>query len=186
MLKEELRLQYSQLRNQLSPETVEEASILIANQLLTIPLWSYDYYHLFLPIESKKEINTQYLLSILQGKDKNIVVPRVVSGTFFRNILLTDNTLLVKNQWGIPEPEDGLEVPAIRIDVVFLPLLAFDRAGHRVGYGKGFYDTFLGSCRKDVLKVGLSIFEAENRITDIHEKDISMNYCVTPQTIYTF
>lgn len=186
MYKEELRLRFSHFRNQLSAREVEEASISIANKLLLLPLWSYDYYHLFLPIESKNEINTQFILSVLQGKDKNVVVPRLSSKSHFTNILLTDNTRLVKNSWGISEPEGGLNVPAENIDVVFLPLLAFDRAGHRVGYGKGYYDTFLESCRNDVIKVGVSFFEAEEVISDIHEKDIPMTYCVTPETIYTF
>jgi 5-formyltetrahydrofolate cyclo-ligase len=186
MYKEALRLRYSHLRSQLSAAKVEEGSISIANQVLSLPLWSFTNYHLFLPIKSKNEINTQYLLSILHGKDKNVVVPRLRSKTHFSNILLTDNTRLVENSWGIPEPEGGLEVPAESIDVVFLPLLAFDRAGHRVGYGKGFYDTFLGSCRSDVIKVGLSFFEAEEIISDIGERDVPMNYCVTPETIYTF
>lgn len=186
MLKEELRLHYSHLRNQLSPEALNHASIAIANQLLSLPVWSFDYYHLFLQIETKKEINTQYLLSILQGKDKHVVLPRVEDGNRFRNILLTDNTRLKTNHWGIPEPTDGLEVPEHNIDVVFLPLLAFDLQGHRVGYGKGFYDSFLGRCRKDVVKIGLSIYEAETAIADSNERDVSMDYCVTPVKIYAF
>ena len=42
-----------------------------------------------------------------------------------------------------PEPVDGVEIPSTKIDVVFVPLLAVDKKGHLVGYGKGFYDTFL-------------------------------------------
>ena len=51
--------------------------------------------------------------------------------------------------------------------MVFVPLLAFDKAGNRVGYGKGFYDLFLSECRQDVIKVGLSFFEAEEEIPGI-------------------
>jgi 5-formyltetrahydrofolate cyclo-ligase len=114
------------------------------------------------------------------------VVPKVAEGNHFNNYLLTDNTLLVKNRWGIPEPAEGIEVPAEKIDLVFLPLLAFDLAGHRVGYGRGFYDNFLANCRRDVIKVGLSLFEAEAQISDINPRDIAMNYCLTPNTIYEF
>ena len=186
MLKAALRLRYAHLRTQLSPLEVEKASISITNLLLTLPLWSFSYYHLFLPIRSKNEINTEFLLSVLQGKDKNVVVPRLMSKNHFSNILLTDSTRLVPNSWGIPEPEGGLEVPAKSIDVVFLPLLAFDLAGHRVGYGKGYYDTFLEGCRSDVIKVGLSFFEAEEVISDTFERDVPMNYCVTPERVYSF
>ncbi len=186
MLKAALRHQYSELRRTLSHEDIETASIAISNHLLRLPIWFFNYYHLFLQIPDKKEINTQHILSVLSGRDKNIVVPKLGKGLHFHNYLLTDGTRLVKNRWGIPEPEDGLEVPEQKIDLVFLPLLAFDLQGHRVGYGKGYYDAFLGNCREDVVKVGLSFFEAENEISDVREADIAMDYCVTPEKVYRF
>jgi 5-formyltetrahydrofolate cyclo-ligase len=48
------------------------------------------------------------------------------------------------------EPVDGIEVPSHKIEVVFVPLLAFDKQGQRVGYGKGFYDKFLAECSPKV------------------------------------
>jgi 5-formyltetrahydrofolate cyclo-ligase len=72
------------------------------------------------------------------------------------------------------------------INVVFMPLLAFDKKGNRVGYGKGFYDNFLKQCHKDTIKVGLSFFEAENQIEDLHDNDIPLNFCVTPTQVYAF
>ena len=87
---------------------------------------------------------------------------------------------------GIPEPVDGLEVPASKLDVVFVPLLAFDKKGHRVGYGGGFYDRFLKSCKKDVLKIGLSFFLPELEIEDIHSDDIPLDFCVTPGEVFRF
>ncbi|WP_337251765.1 5-formyltetrahydrofolate cyclo-ligase [Maribacter halichondriae] len=87
---------------------------------------------------------------------------------------------------GVPEPVDGIEIDPMKIDVVFVPLLAFDEKGNRVGYGKGFYDDFLSKCRPNVVKVGLSLFEAEKNITGIADHDILLNYCVTPQRIYSF
>lgn len=100
--------------------------------------------------------------------------------------MLTDKTDFDKNDWDIPEPKDGAEIAVRKIDVVFLPLLAFDVRGHRVGYGKGFYDRFLGECREDVVKVGLSLFQAELLIEDVDEHDIPMDYCVTPNKTYFF
>lgn len=185
MLKAALRLNYISLRNKLTEEEVRLASLAIANNALNLPIWSYNYYHLFLQIPEKKEINTAFLLSILQGKDKNIVIPKV-HGNSLQNYLLTDNTRFKKSRWGIPEPVDGIAIPANRIDLVFVPLLAFDLKGNRVGYGKGFYDNFLVQCNPDVLKIGLSFFEAEQEITDIEDNDIPLNYCITPNKIYEF
>ncbi len=81
---------------------------------------------------------------------------------------------------------NGLEVPVAMIEVVFVPLLAFDQQGHRVGYGKGFYDQFLSECNPETIKIGLSFFETEDTIDDVFELDIPLNYCVTPSKIYQF
>ena len=102
------------------------------------------------------------------------------------HFLLTDNTKIKKNRYNIPEPIDGIVISNDKIDVVFIPLLGFDKAGNRVGYGKGFYDRFLADCKPETIKIGLSFFEAEDKITDIYENDIKLDYCVTPETIYTF
>lgn len=186
MLKKELRLSYLQLRYELSSETISNYSLEIANSLLDLPVWTYNYYHLFLSITENNEIDTSFILSILQGKDKNIVLPKVLENKGLIHYLLTDSTVLRKNKWNIPEPEDGLEVSPLKIDVVFIPLLAFDKQGYRVGYGKGFYDKFLKECREDVVKIGLSLFEPVDKISDIEKHDISMDYCVTPKEVYTF
>jgi len=149
-------------------------------------IWSFLYYHIFLTITESKEIDTSYLLTLLQGKDKNIIVPKTVSDNQLENYLLTDNTLLKKNKWHIPEPVDGIIVDEKQIEVVFIPLLAFDKKGNRVGYGKGFYDTFLKNCNADVLKIGLSLFEPEEKINDITKNDVPLDYCITPDKVYKF
>jgi len=102
------------------------------------------------------------------------------------HFLLTDNTKIKKNEYNIPEPIDGIEVPCSKIDVVFVPLLAFDTTGNRIGYGKGFYDQFLSECKPETIKIGLSFFEAENVIEDVYESDIKLDYCITPHKTYIF
>ena len=187
MTKAELRKKYKILREGLSSNQVDNLSIAIANQLLRLSIWEYTYYHLFLSIEEKKEVNTDYILNILSGKDKNIVVSKsdFKSGTM-THYLLTDNTAIKKNNYHIPEPVDGIEIPSNKLEVVFVPLLAFDTQGNRVGYGKGFYDRFLSECTPETITIGLSFFEADESITDIHKGDVTLNYCVTPKTIYRF
>ncbi|AYN69506.1 5-formyltetrahydrofolate cyclo-ligase [Euzebyella marina] len=188
MQKKDLRSRYNALRNNLSDDALVNSSLSIANRALQLPtsVWKSDYYHLFLPIAEKKEIDTSFLLSILQGKDKHVVLPKVVDSENMIHFLLTDSTRLKKSKWSIPEPVDGIEIAPNKIDVVFVPLLAFDGQGQRVGYGKGFYDRFLAQCRKDTIKIGLSLFEAEERISDFEESDIPLDFCVTPKKVYSF
>jgi 5-formyltetrahydrofolate cyclo-ligase len=187
MLKKNLRKKYKDLRQSLTPEAIEDKSLAIANRLLRLDIWDKIYYHLFLSIEEQKEIDTEFILQILAGKDKEIVVSKSDFGTLgMTHYLLTDNTKIKKNEYNIPEPVYGLEVPVTKIDVVFVPLLAFDLKGNRVGYGKGFYDKFLSECKPETIKIGLSFFEAEELIDDISENDIQLDSCVTPNKIYFF
>lgn len=185
MLKQELRKAYKEKRNALSPKDVQQYSLVISNRVLQLPIWKFYFFHLFLSITEHKEIDTEPLLTLLLGKDKNVVVPKV-EGVNMTNFLLTDNTKLKLNKWGIPEPEDGIVIKEKQLDVVFIPLLAFDTKGNRVGYGKGFYDRFLKKCRPNIIKIGLSFFEAEREIIDIESTDVPLNYCVTPENTYVF
>jgi 5-formyltetrahydrofolate cyclo-ligase len=185
MDKKELRKHYTALRSGFDPTQIDSLSIAISNRLLPLPLWQGSYYHIFLPIPSKNEIDTSHILAILFGKDKNVVIPKVVGNTL-TNYLLTDQTRLKTSSWGVPEPMDGLSVPEELIDVVFIPLLAYDHQGNRVGYGKGFYDTLLAKCKPSTIKVGLSFFGPAQRIEDVRPGDIPLDYCVTPEQVYRF
>ncbi len=187
MTKAELRKKYKALRKNLSFETIENSSISIANQLIKMPIWEHSFYHIFLSIEEQKEVNTDYILSILSGKDKNILVSKSNFETnTMTHFLLTDSTKIKKNHYNIPEPVDGIEITDDKIDVVFIPLLAFDKKGNRIGYGKGFYDRFLANCKPETIKIGLSFFEAEEEISHVLESDIQLDFCVTNYQIHSF
>ncbi|WP_298531417.1 5-formyltetrahydrofolate cyclo-ligase [uncultured Algibacter sp.] len=187
MVKSELRKTYKAKRNELSQNDVDNLSLDISNQLLGLPVWKYSFYHIYLSIQEQKEVNTDYILNILSGKDKNILLSKSNFKTgLMTHFLLTDSTHIKKNSYNIPEPIDGIEISNDKIDVVFIPLLAFDKMGNRVGYGKGFYDRFLNSCKPETIKIGLSFFEVENEITDIFESDVRLDYCVTPKQTYRF
>ena len=194
MDKKEARKKSKEARKQLSQEEIEDKSLAIANQLLrmdTVPsgrlVWDKLYYHLFLTIEEQKEINTEYILQILAGKDKEIVISKCEFATLgMTHFLLTDNTKIKKNSYNVPEPVDGLEVPDAKIDVVFVPLLAYDKQGNRVGYGKGFYDNFLSKCKPETIKIGLSFFPPEEKIEDVSANDVKLDFCVTPEGIFEF
>jgi len=187
MLKADLRTKYKALRKPLTFDEIMNDSLAIANNCLYLPIWEKTYFHLFLPIEAQKEVNTEFLLQILAGRDKEIVVSKSdFENGSMTHYLLTDNTKLKVNDYGIPEPIDGLEVPANKIDVVFVPLLAYDKKGNRVGYGKGFYDQFLSQCKPNVIKIGVSYFDPEEIISDVNEHDIQLDFCVTPEGNYKF
>jgi 5-formyltetrahydrofolate cyclo-ligase len=96
------------------------------------------------------------------------------------------DTIFETNAFNIPEPVETATAEPQEIDLVIVPLLAFDEKGIRVGYGKGYYDRYLKDCREDCLKVGFSYFEAVERIEDADEFDVPLDFCITPNRIYVF
>ena len=184
--KSTLRIKYKKLRDTFSEDAIEEMSLQIANKALGLSIWNKTYYHLFLTISQKKEVNTEYLLHILQGKDKSVVISKTdFESGGMDHFLLQENTTLKVSKYGIPEPISGIQINPEQIDVVFVPLLGFDQIGHRVGYGKGFYDRFLEKCNPEAIFVGLSFFEPEPKIS-FEDTDIPLHFCITPTKVYSF
>ena len=186
MDKSQIRTQYKELRKQLSEIEVMDKSLTIANRCIELPIWEEKIFHLFLTLEDQHEVDTALIFTLLQGKDKEVVVPKIADAEQLQHFLLTDQTRFQKNALGIPEPVSGIEIGVLKIDVVFVPLLAFDNKGHRVGYGKGYYDRFLARCKSDCIKIGLSFFEEEQDSFIIEPTDIPLDYCVTPEQLYNF
>jgi len=184
VLKQKLRKIYKEKRNSLFD--TENLSLDIANKTLDLDIWNFQNYHVFFPIEKQKEVDSRLIIQIIQGKDKNVVLPKLnFESNSIDSVLLTDSTLLKTNHLGISEPLNGIQINNNQIDLVFVPLLAFDNSGHRVGYGGGYYDKFLSEC-PNAIKVGLSYFDPINKIEDINSKDIKLDYCITPKKVYEF
>lgn len=184
--KAETRAYFTSKREEVTAVQVEDWSLEIANQLAQMDLWKSSVFHLFLSIPRKKEVDTEPLLTLLQGKDKSVVCPKIKGPGEMKNYLLTDQTKMVIHPWGVPEPEGGIEIPSTTIDVVFVPLLGFDQQGQRVGYGGGYYDRFLARCRPNVITIGLSFFDPIAEIHPVEKTDIPLNFVVTPTQIWTF
>ncbi|MBS1490067.1 MAG: 5-formyltetrahydrofolate cyclo-ligase [Bacteroidetes bacterium] len=143
--------------------------------------------HLFLPMQTKNEPDTWLIISRLQKEfpQIKISIPKVEKEKLV-SFYFEGTHQVALNKWGIPEPALGVITPSEKIDWVIVPLLAFDKRGHRVGYGKGFYDRFLKECRPDCQKIGLSFFDPVNEISDAAEHDEKLTCCITPQKLYTF
>lgn len=188
MTKKELRNKYQELRHGLEPERMLGMSYDILSQFRHFDMPSIKFLLTYSPLISKKEFEVSYCTSYLIDKDPNIKLlwPRILSGNQMDAILPDPVNGFSFNKYNIAEPASGKPIAPMKIDCVFVPLLAFDVNGYRVGYGKGYYDRFFSKCRKDVLKIGFSFFEAEQSIEDIDQFDVPLNYCITPMRTYEF
>ena len=184
MNKKALRALYRQKRATIPPEQQAQLSQQIAEQTLRLPIWDKQVFHSFLSIPSFGEVDTEPIICLLQERGKTLVVSRTVMETVrMEHFRYDPSQIQANNKWHIPEPQGGIPVKSEEIEVVFVPLLAYDTKGNRVGYGKGFYDNFLAECKSETLKVGLSFFPAEPLIEDVREDDIPLDYVVTPDGI---
>lgn len=89
-----------------------------------------------------QEVRTVPMLRRALEEGKRVAVPKVY-GDDMKFIYLDDLSQVAKGYAGIPEPVADGPVAQDETALVLMPGLAFDRAGHRIGYGGGFYDKFL-------------------------------------------
>lgn len=191
MTKAELRRALLTKRLGLSTiETAEKTNLICLKTIELLQKKTFQAVHVFLAQRNKMEIDTWQIVDAIRKEFSpvTLVVPYVIPGTRqMQHHLLNQETVLTENRWGIPEPDPNVsQIDAQTIDVVLIPLLAFDKCGYRVGYGGGYYDRFLAECRPGVLKIGLSFFDPVEIIEDVDAYDIRMDYCVTPNDIWSW
>lgn len=185
MTKSELRKKYIEKRNALSSDEVISFSQKIFQNFVAAFLPKADQnIHIFLSIEKFKEIDTQFFIDYFLKKNINVFVPRM-NDEKLETVQITPETKFEKNKWGIPEPTNPASSNHY-FDFVITPLLYCDSQGNRVGYGKGFYDRFFSEINLDTLKIGISFFPPEEKIDDVSEFDISLDYLVTPVEVLSF
>ncbi len=186
MKKTEIRKHAAQLRATLTDAQLHEKSEQLLAHFTTLDFSAIKVIHIFIPIEKKKEPNTFLFIDWLQHHHPEVKI--VVPKADFNTALMTHHEFttregLVKNAFDILEPQNVNPFHE-QIDLVLIPLLAFDQSGYRVGYGKGFYDRFLQNIQTK--KVGLSLFPPIDLIVDTDEFDVAMDVCLTPERVYVF
>ena len=187
MTKAEIRLKYRHLRSLLTEDDIRLNSIAIADNFANLDIWDKTYFHVFLPITNFKEVDTSYIIDLLRENKKEIIASKSNFDTMEMTHFLTDDkTTFLVNKYNITEPENAESINIEKIEVVLVPLLAFDKNGHRVGYGKGFYDRFMLQCNSECIFIGLSFFDAEELIENIAPNDCKLNYCMLPAEIISF
>jgi 5-formyltetrahydrofolate cyclo-ligase len=189
MLKKDARNYFKGKRDTISPIDKQrwDDLLLIEFQSLDVPFLNYVFS--FYPIGQNNEVNTFLITDYLHFKNPNLQIcfpkTNLNDGTM-QAIVCSADSIFEANEYNIPEPLDTETADPTVIDMVIVPLLAFDVKGNRVGYGKGYFDKYLKECRKDCIKVGLSYYEPLDSIDDANEFDVPLDFCITPQRTYVF
>ena len=141
MDKKELRKQIMQRKRAMLPEEIVSKSAELKDLFLASDAYKnaktiYGY------MPYNQEVRTVAIMEQALLDGKRVAVPKVY-GDIMRFIYVTDFAAMEKSEFGIPEPIADEPVADDSHALVLMPGLAFDKEGHRVGYGGGFYDKFL-------------------------------------------
>ena len=119
------------------------------------------------------EMDDIHILRELEKKGAKISLPKIKSNNEIDFYHWDSKNLLTVNKFGIPEP---LKTKKVYPDIIFVPLVAFDKNLYRIGYGGGYYDRYIAkmSCRKKLFTFGLAFsFQEVNKLPkNIHDKKL--------------
>ena len=191
MKKKDIRDIYKEKRLQLSLAQIKKLDDLLLIQFQKLRIDIPALIMTYSPMKKFNEFDPQLVTDYCYFKNpgQQLSYPLIVEQgekAEITAVVADDESLFVTNRYGIDEPVDGIDMFPAEIDMVIVPLLAFDKKGNRVGYGKGYYDRFLKLCRKDCLKIGFSYFDCVEKIDDINQYDVKLDYCITPDRIFAF
>ncbi len=155
--KKRLRKAMKALRSAMPKEAWQERSARIVQNIKALEKFqTATVIHAFLSDENRQEVNLIPLLELIITSSKNLLVP-IIEGKELISVELTSFNHLTRHAFGVLEPTE--RTPSAlesEIDLVLVPLLAVDKSGNRLGYGKGYYDRFLKRLRSNPFKLGVA------------------------------
>ena len=183
--KDVLRREAIARRDALLPAERAKAADIIATREFPVPVSPGTTVSGFSPMKS--EINPLPLLRRLADAGARLALP-VVAGRGHPLIMRgwTFGERLASGVWGIREP--GPQAPAVEPDILIVPLLAFDRRGHRIGYGAGYYDLTINAlrARKSVTAVGIAFAAQEIEAVPATPRDARLDLVLTEREVIDF
>ncbi|OKP04204.1 5-formyltetrahydrofolate cyclo-ligase [Xenorhabdus eapokensis] len=187
-LRQSIRKKIRQLRQNLSPEQQSQFARQAVKQAIAHPkIQQADKIALYLSFDG--ELDTRTLIQQLWQQNKQVYLP--ILHPFSQNHLLflryCADTPLICNRFNIEEPQLDIRqvLPISELDVMFIPLVAFDCAGQRLGMGGGFYDRTLAKWQQqNFYPIGLAHnFQLVEKLPS-ENWDIPLPEIITPEKVW--
>ena len=179
-MKNQLKESILEKRNSLSKEEITEKSNKVKNNLFNLSQYKKSRTVMFF-VSFNSEINTHEMIKEAL-KNKTVVVPKVVHHEIEPSVIIDFDNLISNGKFGILEPIDVMKIAYKNIDLIAVPGIAFDKEGHRIGYGFGHYDKFLAKVPK-AIKIGLCFdFQVVDKVPrEMH--DVPVDFIVTEKRV---
>lgn len=185
-LKKQIRPKLIKLRKNLSPQHIHRLSTIICHHIVSTSEFQTAH-HLAFYMPKEGEVDLRPLIELAEDSGKSCYLP-VLESQKLSFYCYKNNDPLIKNRYGIEEPQIQEKIPKNLedLDLILMPLVAFDPKCHRIGYGAGYYDRTLHQKKKHskpwLIGVGYEFQKVEDIIPD--SWDIALNKIITEKTIY--
>ncbi len=182
--KSALRQSYQQIRKNLSLEHQHTASAKVCSRIRSLDEYRYaKRIALYQAIGGEISLNALWHSAPLQGK--LCYFPSLNDDKTLSFLPATPATSFVKNRYGIAEPDvDKATAVAVKLlDIIFVPVVAFDQYGTRLGMGAGYYDRTLAH-EKEQMLIGVAYEFQHYPYIKPNDWDVPLTVVITEQTTY--
>jgi 5-formyltetrahydrofolate cyclo-ligase len=152
--KQQLRTHFRHRRNQITFQKQSEAANALCELLKHSTYFQHDTFSCYLPQDG--ELDLMPFIQLLWNENKRCVLPVVGPERVLSFSPYHAESKLEKNTFGILESQNEMTVPLQEIDMVLVPLVAFDNKGGRLGMGGGYYDATFSETKHRPLMVGVA------------------------------
>lgn len=182
--KMQLRKRVLKIRKSLDESQRKEKNERIKDEILSLPVYLTSR-TVMVYLDYRDEVETTELIREMLKAGKRIAIPYCKDDRMIPCEIFNVDQDVHPGMFGIREPSTDTLKPVSpeEIDLVLAPGVAFDKEGHRIGYGKGFYDRFLPLLREDVCIAGLAFFCQVVDGFETEKHDVKMSLLVTENGI---
>jgi 5-formyltetrahydrofolate cyclo-ligase len=184
MPKRSIRSHFLAERKALTSQTCTDSSLEIQKSFMLSSFFR-DARCLALYSAIHNEVCTDEIVGQALDAGKTLVFPRI-SGEVLEFVIIESPTELRPGAFGVLEPKGCNLLPAEKLDLIVVPGVVFDQRGHRLGYGRGYYDRALAGCRSHCVKVGFAYdFQLVEELP-VTEYDETLSVLITESHTFNF